>query len=309
MAEEPTFDDLDYGMDPHHAVLSDSNLDGECCEDAVPHNKVPDTECQDDDECVEDNLVDFSIIKEALGHAGQDFGIPITPEMENYVLSLSSTLDSSGDALSWFVAAISYQTNMKTLPTMINLIEDMRAEIKSLQSTNKSLYMTSGDIIKKMTGVKDDILSGFEGLRRSVLDKIVAIPTQVEAVVTGGKVEPQTIDKGRGIKETNKPVPEKSPKQGWVVKDKGTKAMGKSITTKEGEGSQAESLVSAKKKYLIKIGIDPSFVTAIPNTLLDKLITSDELMLFIEKWGSPEAEATKDEVEIRVMMVENDLFD
>ncbi|UTQ50613.1 MAG: phosphoprotein [Taraxacum cytorhabdovirus 1] len=311
MAAEPSFDDLDYGLDNNHAVLSDSHFDNHGAEDDDTYNKIPDEPVPIDEEGNEGDLVDYIGIKKSLEEAGKDFGVPITQEMENYVIAMSSSYNPSGDALMWFVAALSYQNNTKTLPNMISLIEDMRAEVKSLQGVNRSLTVTSGDIIKKMTGVKDDILTGFEGLRRSVLDKIVAIPTQIEAAVSGVQSEPKKKDFGKGVNVAKKSIPSTGHKQEWVVKEASPDG---GETSKASEGGKRTSnaavgsLQSARVKCLKRAGVSPALIKALPDTVLEKLLTSAELMVLVEDWDSEEGDIVREDLDMRVLMLENDLF-
>ncbi|DBA36992.1 TPA_asm: P [Cynara alphacytorhabdovirus 1] len=310
MAEESSFTDLSYGLAPSHAVLSDSHFDDNNGEDDNSYNKVPDAPVQNDEEAHDSDLVDYIGIKKALEEAGKDFGVPITQEMENYVIAMSSSYDPSGDALMWFMAAVAFQNNTKTIPNMISLIEDMRAEVKSLQGVNRSLTVTSGDIIKKMTGVKDDILTGFEGLRRSVLDKIVAIPTQIEAAVSSVNTEMTTKkDYGKGVEIQRKSLPLPVPKQKWIEKGSSSStAEGVSAVQEKDNKLKIESLRTAKIKILKKAGVNTTMINALPPTVLDKLLTSSELMILVENWDGDEGGAIRDELEMRVLMIENDLF-
>nr|DAF42333.1 TPA_asm: P [Lotus corniculatus virus 1] len=309
MAEESSLQDLNYGLARDRAVVSDDDVGDNSHQDNTNYNQVPDEHVEMDDNYDENNVLDYASIKAHLDQAGKDYGITVTKEMENYVMSIAATMEMTPDSLGWFMAAISYQNNMKTIPAMISLVEDMRTEIKTLQNTNRTLSVTSTDIVKKMTSVKDDILSSFEGLRRSVLDKIVAIPAQIQTAVSNQVPRSETKDKGKGIADNQKSIPPAPQTKKWVEVSSVVPSTSRAVE-KEPKGSKEspDSKISAlRDKCLIKAGVGRLLLSNMPDSMKVKLLSSADMMILMEDWESPRSKEIIENIEINVMMIEENI--
>ncbi|DBA37185.1 TPA_asm: P [Rubus alphacytorhabdovirus 1] len=180
MGEPGEYGDLVSSLSPSYNVFSsgmDDNLDN--LEDN--HIPEPSLETVDDDYSnVDEGIPDLEPLKKSLVIACEEMGTVNTPELWNTVLASTSIYSVNEDSMRWMVLGMSYMNNQRIVPTMTDMIKELKTEIKALQKVNTSIISSSSDITKKMTSIRDDIIGSFSNLKNQVIDKFVA-PTLEKA--------------------------------------------------------------------------------------------------------------------------------
>ncbi|DBA37043.1 TPA_asm: P [Ilex alphacytorhabdovirus 1] len=318
--------DLSYSLLPGSAVLPDRDLDHDLHEVTSADLEVPDGDPEIDeyDEAQDGN--DFEALAEAISRISTEYGVVVTNDMKNFIFAQSAVLSVDDNALRWFMNAITFGNNRKILPNLEAITEDMRTEVKNLQSASKEVRTVSTDIIKKMVSVKDEIFTGFDLLRKNVIEKLIELPRELKQELTatptsGTNVGPrkkQLLTSASPVSSiTAEKQPESStPSKIWREKKKEVIEEGKMSVTETGASSievktPSDDAINKLKDFQIRLlkrmGVKKSWVFKLSPELISKIIPPAVLPTLMEQWDSSTSQEMKDEILMRLDTVESSL--
>ncbi|QVU21444.1 phosphoprotein [Actinidia cytorhabdovirus JS27] len=303
MESESDFGDLNFKLDPGSTVLPDHDVDTSDDFNMADYNVVPNDDVVDDEDIDDDNLENYQEFKSAAARISNEYGIVLTEEMMNYLTVQSVTLSADDNALRWFFSAISFGNNRKIIPNLESITEDLRAEIKNLQTTSKAVSNASSDIIKKMVSVKDEIFSGFESLRRNVIDKLVLIPKEVEEVVKSKSTE---VDPPKSSRIPL--VSKEESKTKWVPKANKSKPEAVKAEEVTPPIDAEEKLRQIQLKIIIKMGAMQQWIKKLPAPVINKILPPAEASVLMTSWADPSSDEIKEDVMGRIDLLEEELF-
>ncbi|DAF42285.1 TPA_asm: P [Asclepias syriaca virus 1] len=296
MGESDSYDDMDYGLAASHDLFRIAEDDDRHSEDAeiVPGPSTSIDEVVDDD--LDPLPMDPKAIISMLIDSCKELGVQHEQEMTNTVLASSSVYEINEDSLRWFVLGITYSNNKRIIPSIEDLIKDMKAEIKTLQIATSSLKTSSMDITQKMVSVKDDVIDGFDKLRANVLDTVMET---AKIRIAAGKEKAASPDDPKG--STSRKIEEKK-EQGIKIRERPeekTSAPTK-VMDQTPSSSSSVSLLKEKIKMLVAEKGDLKKLSRLDENDVDALITDAE---FAEiKYGDEKAiiNEIKDDILIRL---------
>nr|DBA37147.1 TPA_asm: P [Pogostemom alphacytorhabdovirus 3_Pog] len=264
MSQSEEFDDLEYGMAPsgNFADNFEDFDDGDLLDPTVPSPSLSDDHQVDHNN--KDDLPNPKMMIKQLTECGKEMGIQVDKDMINVVLSGASVYEFSDDAMRWFILGVTYMNNKRIVPEFTDMLNSLKAEIKSLQQTNSAIKASSSDITKKMVSVKDEVLTGFERLRAGVIDKVMEIEEQKTS---------QKSEKSVTL--------EKKAKQGINIINEHKDNSPPSSSSKQDnipESKLAENpVINDKRKILTSLGGNKQVICAMDAEELMLYITDEEL--------------------------------
>ncbi|AJG39175.1 phosphoprotein [Wuhan Insect virus 4] len=274
MAKSQGFDDLAFGMSPHHNPFNDDADSDEYNDNVtqVPSPTVEDSDAADPSDYQSKKDIDQIILD--LNESCAELGVQTDSEMINAVLAMSESYTMDSFSLRWFAFGMTYANNQRIIPQLSGVLGDLRAEIKALQQTNSSISKTSSDITKKMVSVKNDVLDGFEKLRANVLDKVVETSAHIMA-------------RDENKEATTQNSPSIYPKKDKIelagpttIADSQSVVMSSSpIFNDPVEPKMVNPLLKEKRNLLIESGADKKKLRELTDDEIELLVIDEELEL------------------------------
>lgn len=212
-----------------------------------------------------ERIATVSAVKEMLKNAGEEMGVPITEHMESNVIAMTAARTVNVDSMLWFLSGYLYHMNNNTKPEMESLVRDMRSEVKNMQSVSHTLKTASKELSNKLTGVKGEIVEEMNKLK----DNLFSVFEDMSATIRFPSTNTNTVNL-RG------PMTEKmSYPSAPQIKD-----LAESIRAPIPAVDPSSMIRSTKRKLLVKLNL-PDHSEAIPDSLLDDVITDSEAALYM----------------------------
>ncbi|DAF42340.1 TPA_asm: P [Nymphaea alba virus 1] len=221
----------------------------------------------------------LSKILDTLKNVCDYFGVLMSSPMVNQIKTLSAKETITESHLMWYVRGVIIATSNTVMPSITDAIADMSMETKQMQNTVSQLRRTATEVDKTATSLNrrmresaDSIKVEFESVLKQVA-RAAEIDLQAKPVITVADSTPLSSVLPTTLEEADNPA------QSSRRIDDPVLSQPPPPQTKVAE-TRADNtrVIAAKRALMQKAGVAPKIISAVPDDLVDKVVSNDLLI-------------------------------